>query len=71
MSIFTGFVVFICMPGSPEKLSRFFTANEKQIALRRYREGYNVEGDTKIRASQVFATLKDPHTWIYCIYPPV
>jgi len=65
MSVFSGFIIFFLLPRSPEKLKRNFTAHEKEIALRRYREGYNVQGDTKIRGKQVIRTLKDPHTWMY------
>jgi len=65
MSVFSGFIIFFLLPGSPEKLGRGFTAAEKEIALRRYREGYNVEGDTNVRGSQILKVLKDPHSWMY------
>jgi len=65
MSIFSGFIIIFLLPSSPEKLRRGFSAAEKDIALRRYREGYNVQGDTKIRGSQILKVLKDPHSWMY------
>ena len=69
MSVFSGIVIFFLLPASPEKLGRGFTAAEKEIALRRYREGYNVEGDTNVRGSQILKVLKDPHSWMYSMSP--
>jgi len=65
MSVFVGFFVFFLLPHNPEKLGKAFTAAEKEIATRRYREAYNVQNDTKIRGSQIVKVLKSPVAWIY------
>lgn len=65
MSITFGFVILLALPSSPEKLGRLFTEEEKQLALRRYREAFNVEGDTKVRWKSVLAVFKDIKAWFY------
>jgi hypothetical protein len=71
MSVGFGFVVLLLLPASPEKLRWFFTAEEKEIALRRYREAFNIER-TKVSPRQVLNTFKDPKAWLYSksLQPP-
>jgi hypothetical protein len=64
MSVGWGFVVFLLLPASPEKLPRFFNAKEKEIALRRYREAFNIER-TKVSPKTILKTFKDPKAWFY------
>ena len=71
MSVGFGFFVFLALPSSPEKLGWAFTEAEKEIALRRYREAFNVENDTKVRTAQIVAVLKDPMAWLYSKSPPL
>ncbi|KAI0121293.1 putative pantothenate transporter [Xylariales sp. AK1849] len=68
MAVFWGFVVLCLLPSSPEKLRWGFSDEEKKIALRRYRQNFNTENDTKIRGAQVLKVLKDPHPWVYVFF---
>lgn len=53
------------LPNTPEKVKRWFTEEEKKIALRRTKEAYNIP-NTKISLGQLKATVRDPKTWFYC-----
>jgi hypothetical protein len=64
MSVGFGFIVLLLLPASPEKLRWFFNAQEKEIALRRYREAFNIER-TKVSPKQILTTFKDPKAWFY------
>ena len=68
MSVAYGFFIFIALPSSPENLGRIFNAAEKKICLRRYREAFNVEGESKVRGEQILGVLKDPMAWFYSTY---
>lgn len=68
MSVAYGFFIFVALPASPEKLGRMFNAAEKEICLRRYREAFNVEGESKVRGEQILGVLKDPMAWFYSTY---
>jgi hypothetical protein len=74
MSVFFGFIILFVLPSSPERLRWGFSAAEKEIGLRRYREAFNIEGDDKIRGAQILGSLKDPKTWFYgstpCLFDP-
>jgi hypothetical protein len=65
MSVFFGFIILFVLPSSPERLRWGFSAAEKEIGLRRYREAFNVEGDNKIRGAQILGALQDPKTSFY------
>lgn len=64
MAVGFGFVVLLLLPASPERLRWLFSAAEKEIAHRRYREAFNIEG-TGIRPAQILKVLKDPKAWFY------
>ena len=68
MSVAYGLFIFVTLPSSPEKLGRLFSAAEKEICLRRYREAFNVEGESKVRGDQILGVLKDPMAWFYSKY---
>ena len=70
MSVGFGFVVFLLLPSSPEKLRWGWSTAEKEIALRRYREAFNVENDTHVRGAQILGVLKDPKSWFYSMSSP-
>jgi hypothetical protein len=58
MPVGWGFVVTFLLPPSPENLQWFFNAQEKEIALRRYREAFNIER-TKVPPKIMLNTIKD------------
>jgi hypothetical protein len=64
MSVGWGFVVILLLPASPENLRWFFNAQEKEIALRRYREAFNIER-TKVSLKIILKTFKDTKAWFY------
>jgi hypothetical protein len=64
MPVGFGFVGSFILPASPERLRWGFSAAEKQIALRRYREAFNIEG-TGVRPAQILKALKDPKAGFY------
>lgn len=68
ISIAYAFVLYVLLPPVPEKVTWGFSAEQKEIAVRRSREAYNVIG-AKIRPRQLFNLLKDPKTYFYGTYP--
>jgi hypothetical protein len=64
MSIAYGSIIFILLPPVPEKLKWGFTSEQKDIAIRRSREAYNII-DAKINPRQLLALLKDPKIYFY------
>jgi hypothetical protein len=64
MSVGWGFVVIFLLPPSPENLQWLFNAQEKEIALRRYREAFNIER-TKVSPKIILNTIKDTKAWFY------
>ncbi|KAK4234664.1 putative transporter [Achaetomium macrosporum] len=65
-SVGFGVVLALLLPSTPERVKRGFTAEEKEIALRRTREAYNVP-HTRPNLRQLIAALRDPKTWFYSI----
>jgi hypothetical protein len=57
-----GFVVLFLLPPVPEKLKRGFSAEQKDIAVRRSKEAYNTL-DAKIDLKQLLKLLKDPKSY--------
>lgn len=64
MSVGMGFVVLLLLPSTPEKSGWAFSEEEKQIAMRRTREAYNV-AYAKIQPRQLIAVIRDPKAWFY------
>ncbi|OKL55581.1 hypothetical protein UA08_09178 [Talaromyces atroroseus] len=59
MSVGMGFVVLALLPSTPEKTTWMFSEKEREIAMRRSREAFNV-AHTKIEPKQLIAVVKDP-----------
>jgi hypothetical protein len=59
-----GFFVMALLPSTPETLRWGFSESEKQIAVRRTRENFNIP-HTRIRPKQLLAVIKDPKAWFY------
>jgi len=68
ISVGFGVVIFFLLPGTPERVKRRFTAAEKQIALRRTKEAFNIP-HTRPNLRQILDALKDPKTWFFCTAP--
>ncbi|KAK4182953.1 putative transporter [Podospora australis] len=66
VSVGFGFLVFFILPTTPERVKRWFTPSEKEIALRRTREAFNIP-DTRPNLGQLKATLRDTKTWFYSV----
>lgn len=64
MSIAYALVIFVLLPPVPEKLKWGFNAEEKQIAIQRSKEAYNII-DAKINPRQLIWLLKDPKIYFY------
>ncbi|KAK5653020.1 hypothetical protein OQA88_9306 [Cercophora sp. LCS_1] len=66
MSVGFGVVIFFCLPNTPERVKRGFTAQEKEIAIRRTKEAFNVP-HTRLHLRQMGAAVKDPKTWFLSV----
>ena len=64
ISIGYGFVIFAILPPVPEKLKWGFTTEQKEIAIRRSKEAYNIL-DAKINPRQLLWLFKDPKIYFY------
>ena len=56
------FVVFFCLPASPETLGFGFTKDEKEILIKRSRAAYNT-AESKVRPKLLLKLLADPKFW--------
>lgn len=52
------------LPPVPERVHRFFTAEEKQIAIRRSKQAFNTP-HTGVKRKQLRAVLTDHKVWFY------
>jgi hypothetical protein len=64
ISVTFGFIVFLLLPPVPERLTWGWSAKQKEIAVRRSREAYNVTG-AKIHLKQLLDLVKDAKAWFY------
>lgn len=58
------FVVRAILPPVPEKIRWFFSEKEKEIAIRRSRQAFNVP-HSKLSPTHLLLVLKDPKIWFY------
>ncbi|CAK7237343.1 hypothetical protein SBRCBS47491_009943 [Sporothrix bragantina] len=61
-----GFVVIFLLPGAPERLRWGWSTEEKEYAIRRTREAYNIEGD-KLHLPHILGLLKNPKLYLYLV----
>jgi hypothetical protein len=61
------FVVRIILPPVPEKIRWLFSEEEKEIAIRRSREAFNVP-NSKLSPTHLVFVLRDPKVWYYSTY---
>ncbi|KAK0614839.1 putative pantothenate transporter [Bombardia bombarda] len=66
VSVGAGVVMVFVLPPAPENIKRGFTKAEREIALRRTKEAYNVP-HTTIHLKQLLAVLKDKKILFYCL----
>ncbi|OQV08074.1 hypothetical protein CLAIMM_12399 [Cladophialophora immunda] len=64
ITIAFGFVIFFLLPGAPERLRWGWTAEEKEYAIRRTREAYNIEGN-KIHPKHILDLFKTPKLYLF------
>ena len=64
MSVGSGFIVLALLPSTPERSKWMFSKKVQEIAMRRYREGYNL-AHSKVEPKQLIAVVKDFKVWIY------
>jgi hypothetical protein len=64
MSIGSGFFVMVLLPPVPERVNRFFTEGEKQIAIRRSKQAFNTP-HTGIKLKPLRAAVTDRKVWFY------
>ncbi|KAF2670439.1 putative pantothenate transporter [Microthyrium microscopicum] len=60
-------IIHFCLPASPDKFRKGFSVAEREMAVRRYNEAFNVVGDAKVRPGHIWKVLKDPSCWIYVV----
>ena len=64
VSVGFGALIFFILPTTPERVKWGFSKGEKEIAMRRTREAYNVP-NTRPNAAQLLAAVRDRKTWFY------
>lgn len=64
MSVGSGFFIMILLPPVPERVRRFFTKEEKEIAVRRSKQAFNTP-NTGVKLKQLRAVLTDRKVWFY------
>lgn len=70
LSVGMGFLVGALLPSTPEKLKWGFSEQEKQMALQRAKENFNVP-HTNIRPKQLIEVIRDPKAWFYVSCRPI
>ncbi|KAH8705429.1 putative pantothenate transporter [Talaromyces proteolyticus] len=64
LTVGMAFVVRVILPPVPEKIRWFFSEKEKEIAIRRSRQAFNVPY-SRLSANHLLLVLKDPKVWFY------
>lgn len=67
ITIFTGFLMAIHLPDSPDK-AWFLTEREKLMLVQRIRGNQQGFGNHHIKKNQIIEALIDPRTWLYFLY---
>ncbi|KAF3402848.1 High-affinity nicotinic acid transporter [Talaromyces pinophilus] len=64
LTVGMAFVVRAILPPVPEKIRWFFSEKEKEIAIRRSRQAFNVP-HSKLSPTHLLLVLRDPKIWFY------
>ncbi|KAK4168310.1 putative transporter [Cladorrhinum sp. PSN259] len=66
VSVGFGVLILFLLPTTPERVKWGFSKEEKEIAMRRTHEAYNVP-NAKPNSAQFMAALRDPKTWFFTV----
>jgi hypothetical protein len=67
LTVGMAFPIMFLLPPVPEKITRFFSIEEKEIAVLRSREAFN-EPDAHFRAKHLLLVAKDLKIWFFGMY---